>query len=298
MSELNVNPLAKSILRHLPEPGNKQTSIPGLTLYHIQELSSTRIPVVYRPCIYVVAQGSKSAYLGEEHFIYDELNFLVLSVPLPLQCMITQASKDKPYLALSINIDLAQLHDLIIEMALPITGKTNDGQRGIFVSDMQNSLLDCTLRLLKSMDQENDAKILSPMIRKEILYHVLCSEQGAQLCAFAHRERHNARIATVINHIQQHYAAPLEVNTLATLANMSTSSFHHYFKAVTNVAPLQYIKTMRLHEARKKMLLDKLTSSDACYEVGYSSPSQFSREYKRLFGTSPSKDIEQGNLAS
>lgn len=292
------NPLAERILGHLPDPGNLNTAIPGLTLYHMQSPSKTRTPVVYRPCIYVVAQGSKSAYLGEEKFTYDDLHYLVLSVPLPLQCMVTQASKDMPYLAMSINIDLAQLNDLIIEMALPRKRSSEEAQRGIFVSKMHNELHDCTLRLLKSQDRETDANILAPLIRKEALYHVLHSEQGPQLCAFAHRERHNARIATVINHIQQHYATSLEINELANMANMSTSSFHHYFKAVTNVAPLQYIKTMRLHEARKKMLLDRLTSSDACFEVGYSSPSQFSREYKRLFGASPTKDIEQANLVS
>lgn len=298
MQELNVNPLAQTLLRHIPEPGKITSDIPGVNLFHMSSPSDSRAPIVYRPCLYIVAQGSKSALLGEEQYVYDALNFLVLSVPLPLQCMITQASIDRPYLAICIDIDLDLLHDLIIEMDITANDDAEQGQRGIFVASMKNELLNCMLRMLQSLDNPKDAKVLGPLAIKEALYHVLNSEHGQQLLSFAHRDRHNAQIANVINHIQHHYSGPLEVSELARRANMSVSSFHHYFKTVTNVSPLQYVKTMRLHEARKKMLLDNLAPGNACYEVGYSSPSQFSREYKRLFGNSPSKDIEQAKEAS
>ena len=260
-------------------------------------INTTRQQVVYMPQVYIVAQGSKAAYLGEECYTYDALNYLVLSVPLPLQCKVTEASQDKPYLAIGIDIDITSLNQLILEMDLPAPDNKDTINRGIFVSSMKNELLDCLVRLVKLLDDEKSAKIVGPLVVKEVMYHILRSENGDQLRAFSYQDRHSFQIAKVINYIRENYAESLDIASLADIAAMSTSSFHHYFKEVARVSPIQYIKTMRLHEAKKKMLLENLSASDASFKVGYTSPSQFSREYKRLFGETPSKDVELARMA-
>lgn len=293
MKDMNVNPLAQYLTRALPEEGVYPTDVPGLSLIRLDSVTERR-PIVYEPSLYIVAQGSKCAYLGDEKYVYDQLNYLVLSVPLPLQCMVTRASKDKPYLAMRIQLDADLLTELVIEMKSKPHGQSLD--RGIFVSNMDNELLDSILRLVKMLNTDS-ASVLAPLAIKEALFHVLQGEQGDQLRAFAIRDRQHFQIATVLNYIQKNYASPMEVAELAEIASMSTSSFHQYFKAVTNASPVQYIKTIRLHEAKRKMLMDHLSASDAAYQVGYASPSQFSREYKRLFGESPAKDIEAARSA-
>ena len=297
MKNMNVNPLAQYLSRMQPDPGVHEVGVPGLRLARIDDVSEGCQPVVYKPSLYVVAQGSKTAHLSDEYFVYDELNFLVLTVPLALQCQVTAASPDKPYLAMQIDFNLEQLNEILLEMGDSHGTDEKQGDRGIFVSNMSGDFLDCLLRILKSLDDPTRAKVVAPLAIKEALYHVLNSEQGASLRAFAYRDRHHFQIATVIRYISENFSESLDVSELAKIANMSSSSFHHYFKLITSDSPIQYIKTIRLHEARKKMLLNDLSASDASYQVGYASPSQFSREYKRLFGESPSKDIEQARLA-
>lgn len=293
MKDMNVNPLAQYLTRALPEEGVHPTEIPGVNLIRLDSVTERR-PIIYRPSLYIVAQGSKCAYLGDEKYVYDELNYLVLSVPLPLQCMVTRASADKPYLAMQIMLDSDLLTELVIEMRSKPNTESLD--RGIFISSMDSELLDSILRLIKMLNTDSST-VLAPLAIKEALYHVLRGEQGDQLRAFAIQDRHNFQIATVLNHIQRNYSEPMEVADLADIASMSTSSFHQYFKAVTNASPVQYIKTIRLHEAKRKMLMDNLSASDAAFQVGYASPSQFSREYKRLFGESPAKDVEAARSA-
>ncbi|OUS31876.1 AraC family transcriptional regulator [Gammaproteobacteria bacterium 45_16_T64] len=288
------------MLELLPEAGAVDTGVPGLVLVRSDQVMTERKPIVYDPSIYIVAQGCKCAHLGDEVFTYDALHYLVLSVPLPLECQVLKASEDEPYLAIKVDIDLRLLNDLIhelpaMEMSREAVAKVG---RGIYVSSVDDDIRNTLTRLLACVSSPDKAKVLGPMAVKELLFHVLLGEQGDQLKAFAYRDRHNFQIAEVLNYIQQNYANALEVDGLAQLANMSQSSFHQYFKAVTNVTPIQYIKTMRLHEARRKMLHDNQSASDAAFQVGYASPSQFSREYRRLFGAAPTKDMEMARQAS
>lgn len=300
-----MNDLAKAIIQYTSAPGIYPTSIPELTLVRMDSVSTALSPVIYEPCIYIVAQGSKQAHLGDELYVYDALNFLVLSVHLPLQCAVTQASQEQPYLALKLDVNSGVLAELVLALQSsnknsPVSkvdhaaGKIDAAsktERGIFVSAMDDDLQSCVLRLLNSLQDKARAEIVAPLLIKEILFYILQGEQGEQLQAFAAQDRNMFRIASCTSFIQQNFAQPLDVNQLAAIAGMSVSSFHHYFKVVTNVSPLQYIKSIRLHAAKKKIMVNSLNISDAAFQVGYASPSQFSREYKRFFGRAPSSDV-------
>jgi len=285
-----ANLLAQQISDLMPEPGFIATDVPGLSLFRSDEPTQQRVPIMYDPCIYVVVQGRKSAFLGEKEFIYDALNYLVLSVALPLECKVIEASKEQPYLAAKIDINTQLLSELIYEAESSTIAPSSDVKPGIFVSKLDDGIRSTFGRLLSYVNQPSSAKVLGNLAIKELLFHVLMGAQGDLLKAFAFRDRHNYQIANVINFIQKNYAENIEVSELASKANMSQSSFHSYFKSVTNSSPIQYIKSIRLHAARRNMLYDNRTASDAAYDVGYASPSQFSREYRRFFGVSPSVD--------
>lgn len=285
------NQLAERVMALMPEPGILATDVPNMSLVRSDEAMPERSPIMYEPCIYIVVQGRKKAHLGEECYIYDALNYLVLSVPLPLECQIFEASKAQPYLAVKIDIDTQLLDELTQETEDFAKPMSLTGERGIFVSPLGDDIKSTLGRLLSYVNQPSSAGILGGLAIKELLFHVLRGAQGELLRAFAYRDKHNYQIARVINHIQINYSENMEVAELAAKANMSQSSFHSYFKAVTSSTPIQYIKAIRLHEARRKMLYDNQSASDAAFHVGYASPSQFSRDYRRLFGVPPSEDM-------
>lgn len=284
--------LAKRVDELTPDAGVHTTNIAHLSLIKNFDVMTNRIPVIYDPCIYIVVQGSKSASLGRDEFIYDALNYLVLSVPLPLECKIQQATKEAPYLAVKIDIDKHLLSELIQETAMINTDDLASPQPGIFVSKLGEDIKSTLLRLLSHIDKPDQALVLGKLAIKELVFHVLNGAQGASLRTFAYQDRQNFQIAKVIGFIQRHYSESIEVADLAAKANMSQSSFHSYFKSVTSTSPIQYIKAIRLHAARRNMLFDNLSASDAAYTVGYSSPSQFSREYRRFFGAPPSVEVQ------
>jgi len=287
------NDLAKKMCQLMPQAGVMSTDVPNFSLVRSDDVMQSRKPIIYEPCIYIVIQGKKVAALGSDDYIYDGLNYLVLSVPLPLECQVLEASVEKPYLAVKVDINTAMLNELIEESTANFKNADNSPVRkGIFVSSLGDNIRATLERILSYVDQPASAKVLGGMAIKELLFHVLAGAQGDYLRAFAYRDKQSFQIAAVINFIQSHYTESLEVADLASKANMSQSSFHHYFKAVTSSSPIQYIKTIRLHAARRNMLYDNKSAGDAAYHVGYSSPSQFSREYRRLFGVSPSIDMQ------
>jgi len=283
--------LGEQVLELMPEEGVLPTAVPNMSLVRSDEAMPERCPVMYDPCIYIVVQGKKIAHLGDECFIYDALNYLVLSVPLPLECQILEASREQPYLAVKIDINTQILNELTQETGDLSKPAGSSGERGIFVSLLGEDIKSTLGRLLSYVNQPSSAKVLGNLAMKELLFHVLRGAQGDLLRAFTYRDKHNSQIARVINYIQSNYSENMEVAELAEKANMSQSSFHNYFKAVTSSTPIQYIKAIRLHEARRKMLYDNQSAADAAYHVGYASPSQFSREYRRLFGVPPSVDM-------
>ncbi len=252
------------------------------------DASYPRSPVVYDQRIVIVGQGRKKGYLGGQVYTYDPYNYLVLATPLPFECE-TEATPEKPLLAVSIEVNPAAIGEMLVEMEDDVEPR-GIAQRGIYSTPLTDELIDATIRLLECLQSPTDSRILGPHIVKEITYRVLCGEQGESLRALAIRHGAFGQIARVLRRIHVEYANSLDVETLASEASMSVSTFHHNFKAVTATSPLQYLKSIRLHKARLLMVQDGLNASTAAEQVGYESASQFSREFKRLFGASPADE--------
>jgi AraC-like DNA-binding protein len=228
--------------------------------------------------------------LNDEVFYYDALNYLVVSVTLPMMGQVVEATADRPFLSLRLDLDLEEIARLLLELgdrgAAPVAA-----DRGLFVARMDEPLLDAVLRMVKLLDAPEDIAVLAPAVRREIYYRVLRGELGQRLVDLAERDSGNHRIVRAIEWLKQRYAAPLRIEDLADAVHMSPSALHHRFKAVTAMSPLQYQKHLRLHEARRLMFADGIECATAGHRVGYESPSQFSREYRRLFGASPRVEI-------
>jgi AraC-like DNA-binding protein len=251
------------------------------------------------PCVIIVAQGRKQAYLGSEAFTYDPLHYLVVAVPLPMESEVVEASPDRPYLALGLRLQAATISDLLLETG-DVSGRRGNGvpPRGLYTSPLGDALSGAVLRLVAALDDPIDRRVLAPMAEREVLYHLLVGEQGERLRAVALRDTQAHRIARVLHFLQTHYEQPLDIATIADVAHMSPSTLHHTFRAVTNSSPLQYLKKIRLHQARLLMLSDGLGAGEAARHVGYGSESQFSREYRRLFGVPPSLDVATWHAAA
>lgn len=281
--------LAELIARLAEADGAHDTAIASLVLYR----ASTPSPIthtLYRPALCIMAQGQKVVRLENERYCYDPLHYLVASVTLPVTGEVTLATADEPYLSLRLDIDPAELGELIAS-AGPIGVPSRGSGRGLHVDRLDAPLLDAVLRLLRLLEAPRDIAMLAPLIRREILYRLLCSPQGQLLRDIATADSQAHRVNRAIEWLNRHYQQPLRIEELARVANLSSSTLHHRFKALTAMSPLQYQKQLRLQEARRLMLCENLDVSSAGYRVGYESPSQFSREYSRLFGAPPVRDL-------
>lgn len=247
-------------------------------------------PVLYEPSIVIVCQGSKRGYLGDEIYIYDALHYLVLSVPLPFVSD-TEASSEEPLLAISIRLDMSVVAELVFK--LDQSHESSASPQGMISTPLGEPLADATYRLLEALASPTEAKLLAPGIVREIYYRVLVGEQGGSVRAALAQQGQFGRIAKALQRIHADYAEPLEVGRLASDVGMSTAAFHVHFKAVTQTSPLQYIKSTRLHRARIMMIRDGLPAAAAAARVGYESPSQFSREFKRFFGRPPGEEVRE-----
>ena len=251
---------------------------------------SAALPVLCQPILGIIIQGKKEALLGEETYRYDAAQYIVISVDLPLCGFVVEATPDKPYLGFKLNLDPRQLCDIIAQTS-PSARQKEDSVRGLFVSTADTSLLDGAIRLTRLLDTPQDIPMLAPIVIREIYYRLLMGEQGEAVRQIATSGSNMQRIAEVIQLIKADFTQPMRVEDLADRVSMSPSSFHHHFKQVTSMSPIQYQKQLRLLEARRLMLAENSNAASAAYDVGYESPSQFSREYKRLFGVPPSRDI-------
>lgn len=247
---------------------------------------------VSEPLFAIVVQGEKKLSLSEEIFQYGVAQYLVTSVDLPLSVCMIEATPDQPYLGLKLNLDPVQLCEIIVQTNPDIDTKEN-AVRGLCISDANPSLIDCAIRLTKLLDTPQDIPFLAPLMIREIYYRLLTDEQGEAVRQVATSGSNMQRIADVIKQIKTEFAQPLRVEELAEQANMSAASFHRHFKAVTSMSPLQYQKHLRLMNARQIMLAEAIDATQAAYRVGYESTSQFSREYSRMFGAPPIRDIER-----
>ncbi|HAV1342314.1 TPA: AraC family transcriptional regulator [Vibrio parahaemolyticus] len=282
--------LAKLIDRWTGDANQYDTPISGL---RFTRWTTPTPPTSYthNPSICLIAQGRKRVLLGEESFIYDANHFLISSVDLPIIANIIEASEEQPYLGLIMELDLTEISQLIVDSELAFT-QSKEAQKGIAVGELSESLLDAFVRLAELLDEGQNIKILAPIIKREIFYRLLMSEQGTRLHQIVTAGSHSHQIAKAIDWLKNNFVKPLSVGDLASYTGMSKSSFYTHFRSMTSMTPLQFQKKLRLSEARRLMLTENLDAMAATFKVGYESPSQFSREYSRLFGAPPSKDIK------
>lgn len=287
MNETQRKELAALIDKYSSKEGTNETPVPGVFCYKATA-SDRLIPSVYDPSLCVIAQGHKHVLLNTEAYRYGPAEYLLVSVDLPMIGQVTEASVETPYLCLKINIDLLQLSELLMHLGNPEPTTT---ERGLFVGTLDEAASDSILQLARLMDTPADVPVLSPLRMREIYYRLLSSDHGDTIAQFALSGSTTQRISSAIQRIKSNLDQPIRVKELAEHAGMSVSSFHAHFKSVTALSPLQYQKQLRLMEARQLMLTDGLDAASTAYRVGYESPSQFSREYARLFGYPPRKDV-------
>ena len=250
--------------------------------------SSTKAPVMSEPCIVIVLQGRKRAHFGNDVLQFDAEHYLVIAVPMPFTST-TDATEEEPFLGLSIRVDRTTLADLMFA----IDQTDNDVPampKGMMTTRMDARLSETVLRLLEALNSPLEARVLGPAIVREICYRVLMGEQGAAMRAALTNQGQFGRIAKALRRIHADYSADIEVGMLAAEASMSVPAFHVHFKSVTHCSPIQYLKSARLHQARLLMARSDMTAQSASAQVGYESPSQFSREFKRFFGRSPGEE--------
>ncbi|MBR7900484.1 AraC family transcriptional regulator [Burkholderia multivorans] len=281
--------LASLIGRFAPVDGSHATAVPGLMLHkHVRPVDLGC--AVSRAAVVIAAQGAKRVIVAGHAYEYDAQNCLITSIDLPILSRVTRASADAPYLCLSLTLDPQRIVELAAEMRLPEPESGPEGE-GIALAELTTPLLDAALRLVRLLDTPADIPVLAPLIEKEMLYRLLTSAQGTRLRHMAVAGSQTHRIARAIEWIRAHFAEPMRVETLANAVNMSVSSLHHHFKHVTTLSPLQYQKQLRLHEARRLLLQQGGDVGSVAASVGYESASQFSREYSRLFGAPPMRDV-------
>jgi len=282
--------LREGIARSTEDGERHSTAVPGLSLFR-REATTELISGMYEPSVCVVAQGAKRVLLGEDAYEYDAQHYLITSVYLPTLVQIIEASPEKPYLGLRLTFDLREVAQLMVDSSLPVS-REQQTNRGMATSAVTPELLDAFRRLVELLKREQDIPILAPVIQREIIYRLLVGPQGARLRQIATAGSHGHQVSQAIQWLKDHFAASLRIEELAARAQMSTSTFHHHFRSMTALSPLQYQKKLRLQEARRLMLVEQRDAASAAFEVGYESPSQFSREYKRLFGAPPQRDVE------
>jgi len=265
------------------------TAIPGLTFYRHDQPTELR-SALYEPSICLVAQGAKRAHLADESYVYDVDHYLVTSVHLPTTFQVIKASPGEPYLGLLLKIDLREMSQMMVDSNLPAARPQQTG-RGMAIGEVNLPLLSAFQRLVGLLDHPEDVPILAPIVQREILYRLLVGEQGARLRRIASTGSQGNQIARTIEWLKGHFTQPLSMDDLAGRARMSSSSFYTHFRSMTSLSPLQYQKHLRLQEARRLMLTEHLDATTAALQVGYESPSQFSREYSRLFGAPPLRDV-------
>src|SRR6185369_15993196 len=284
-----IEALGKSIAR-LTEKGDLfTTAIPGLSLFRRIEPTEP-ITGMYEPSVCMVAQGAKRVILGDDTFVYDAHHYLITSVNLPTVVQIIEASPERPYLGLRLKFDLREISQMMVDSNLP-KPRTQQSSRGMATGEVTLPLLTAIQRLIDLLADQQDIPILAPIIQREIIYRLLVGDQGERLRQIATAGSQSQQIAKAIGWLKNNYALAISMDDLAAQANMSTSTFHHHFRSLTALSPLQYQKQLRLQEARRLMLTERIDAANAAFQVGYESPSQFSREYNRMFGAPPLRDI-------
>lgn len=281
--------LAERIAAATGAAENVRTEIPGVSL-HRRNAPTAPCSATYEPGLTVMAQGSKRVDLGATTFVYGESRYLVTALDLPIMSQIVEASQARPCLAMSIRLDLSVVRELLSREEMPAPASAPDAH-AMATAEVTPEFLCACCRLLDLLATPRDIPILSGLIQREIVYRVLAGPAGARLRAIATLGDQSNRTARAIAWVRANYAKPLRVEELAQISGMGVSTLHHHFRALTAMSPVQYQKQLRLQAARGRMLVDGLDAASAAFEVGYESPSQFSREYSRFFGLPPMRDV-------
>ena len=287
-AQANREELVERIARALPRDG-KDESLKGLHL--ARAASPTKgLYGVSQPSFCVIAQGSKEVLLGDQRYRYDPYHYLLTTVELPVVGQVLEASREEPYLSLRLTLDPTLVSSVMVE-AGHVSPRSAGNVQGIDVSPLGADLLDAVVRLVRLVDTPAEVPVLAPLVAREIIYRLLMGEQGARLRHIAVLGGQRHRIARAVERLQKEFGRPLRIDRVAQELGMSASSFHYHFKVVTGMSPVQFQKQLRLQEARRLMLGDDLDAATAGYRVGYDDPSHFSREYKRVFGEPPRRDV-------
>ena len=286
--------LARKIAAHIQVEGDQVTPIPGLVLFRRTLLTSC-YSAAYEPSLIVYGQGQKHVNIGGTTYVCDESTFQLTSIDMPVISQVTRASLEKPILALILKLEMSAVREILSQEEF-LSPEVCAGTRGMAIGKTTPELLSSCMRLLDLLDTPRDIPFLAGMMQREIVYRLLRSSLGKHLRAIATLGDQSNRTARAVAWLKANYSKPLRVEDLAHMAQMSVSTFHHHFRVLTQMSPLQYQKRMRLHVARVRMMTEGLDAASAAYEVGYESASQFNREYRRLFGEPPMRDVKARRL--
>ena len=286
----NREELVERITQAVPEDGVIQP-LQGLRLGRLST-PSERIHSVLEPSFCVIAQGSKMVFLGDTRYQYDPFNYLLATLELPRVSQVLEASKERPYLSLQLELSPTLVGSVMVETGYTLPPNRAD-VRAIDVSLLDADLLDAVVRFVRLVDSPTEARILMPLITREIIYRLLRGDQGGRLCHLTVSGGYTPNIVKAVERLFQDFDQPVHIEELARELGMSVSSFHHHFKSVTAISPLQFQKRLRLQEARRLMLGEDLDATSAAYRVGYRDASHFNREYKSVFGEPPVRDVQR-----
>jgi AraC-like DNA-binding protein len=282
--------LAKKIAWFIGSSERQITPIPGLLLVR-RTAPTAPCSGTYTPSVIIVAQGSKRVDLGQTSFLYDQSRFLLTSIELPIVSKVVEASEAKPLLAVAIQLEMPMVRELLNREEVHIREVSHETP-AMVTGEITAELLSACCRLIDLLANPQHIPFLSGLIQREIVYRLLCGPEGARLRAIATSGDQSHRTAKAISWIRDNYAKPVRVDALAQIAGMGVSTFHHHFRVLTHMSPLQYQKQLRLQAARGRMLVDSIDASTVAFEVGYESVSQFNREYSRFFGQPPMRNIK------
>ena len=289
-SQSDLIKLGRLIAAYAPHDGSFELRIPGVHAIRLSRVNKECVHAVRLPSLCIAAQGAKIMIVGQEIYEYDSTRMIVFSVALPVAGQVTRASQSEPYLALKLDLEPHKIAELVLKV-FPHGLPSDQERSGVYVTSLEDSVVNAATRLMECLAQPGDAELLAPLVMDEILIRLLRSPIGVRVAQMGFAESSVQRIAKAISWLRANYSQPVAVQELAELVHMSASSFHEHFKAVTSMSPLQYQKTLRLQEARRLMLSTLMDAGAASQRVGYLSASQFSREYSRFFGYAPTKDI-------
>jgi AraC-like DNA-binding protein len=289
-TEPELADLACLIAAYAPHDGSFELRIPGVHASRFSRVNTECVHALRVPSLCIVAQGSKTTIVGNKVYQYDASRMIVFSVALPVASQITQASHSEPYLALKIDLDPHKIAELVLKV-FPHGLPPAQERSAVYITPMDASVVNAAVRLMGCLAQPGDVALIAPLVIDEILIRLLRSAIGVRVSQMGFAESSVHRVAKAISWLRENFSQSMKVEDLAELVHMSVSSFHEHFKSVTSMSPLHYQKVLRLQEARRLMMSTPMDAGTASQHVGYLSPSQFSREYSRFFGSAPTRDI-------